>query len=125
VHVDQIADSLAQERPRVTRELLTPFKEDEIECLLGAEVLSYELLDLSKQFSILENRELDIEDCRFLGTGILFGASAHVAESLARLIQARMEALDLAWYRFVGNDAVPHVRNLPPEKVDESVHDSR
>jgi len=125
VHVDQIADSLAQERPRVTRELLAPFKEHQIECLLGAEVLSYELLDLSKQLAILENRELDVEDRRFLGTGILFGASPHVTETLARLIQACVEALDFAWYGFVGNDAVAYVRNFPPEKVDESVHDSR
>jgi hypothetical protein len=46
-------------------------------------------------------------------------------ESLARLIQASVKSLDLSWYGFVGNDAVPHVRNFPPEKVDESVHDSR
>jgi hypothetical protein len=28
-------------------------------------------------------------------------------------------------YGFVGNDAVPYVRNFPAEKVDKSVHDSR
>jgi hypothetical protein len=48
-----------------------------------------------------------------------------MTESLTRLIQAIVEALDLAWYGFVGNDAVAYVRNFPPEEVDESVHDSR
>src|SRR6266852_1132010 len=36
-----------------------------------------------------------------------------------------MEALHFAAYGFVGNDAVPHVRNFPLEKVDLSVHDPR
>jgi hypothetical protein len=36
-----------------------------------------------------------------------------------------MEALDFTAYRFVGNNAVPNVRNFPLEKVDESIHDSR
>ena len=78
-----------------------------------------------EQLAVLENRELDVEDRRFFGTGILFGASPHMAESLARLIQTVVKSLDLAAYGFVGNDAVPYVRNFPPEKVDESVHDSR
>jgi hypothetical protein len=109
----------------VARELLAPLKENQIECFLGAEVLSYELLDLPKQLAVLENRELDIEDRRFFGTGILFGASAHVTESLARLIQTVVKSLDLAFDGFVGNDAMAHIRNFPPEKVDESVHDPR
>ena len=125
VHVDQIADSLAQERPRVTRELLPPFEKHEIERLFSAEVLGYQLLDLPKQLAVLENRELDIEDRCFLRSGIFFGASAHVTESLARLVQTVVEPLDLAAYGFVGNDAVPYVRNFPQKKVDESVHDSR
>jgi hypothetical protein len=125
VHVDQVAHPLPQEWPRVARELLAPLKEHEVECFLSAEVLSYELLDLPKQLGILENRELDVEDRRFFGTGILFSASTHMTESLARLIQRVVESLDLAFYGFVGNDAMAHVRNFPPEKVDESVHDSR
>jgi hypothetical protein len=56
---------------------------------------------------------------------VLLGARSHVAEPLSRLFQGRMEALHFAAYRFVGNDAVPNVRNFPLEKVDESVHDSR
>jgi hypothetical protein len=48
-----------------------------------------------------------------------------VTESLTRLVQTIVEALDLAWYGFVGNDAVAYVRNFPPKKVHESVHDSR
>ena len=125
VHVDQIADSFAQQRSGVTRELLAPLEQNEIECLFRAEVLRYQLLDLSQQLAVLENGELDIEDRGFLRPGVLLGARPHLAEPLARLFQPRMKALDLAGYSFVRNDAVPHVRNFPPEKVHESVHDSR
>ena len=78
VHVYEVADSFAQQRPRVTRELLAPFEQDEIERLFGAEVLRYELLDLSQELAVLENRKLDIEDRRFLGAGVLLGARPHV-----------------------------------------------
>src|SRR4051812_39889451 len=47
VHVDEIADSLSHERARVTRELLSPLEQHEIERFLSAEILLNQFFDLA------------------------------------------------------------------------------
>ena len=48
LHVGEIADSLANHRLRVTREMLAPFDHHEIECLFRSDVLPNEPLDLAR-----------------------------------------------------------------------------
>jgi hypothetical protein len=44
---------------------------------------------------------------------------------LPGLLQGSVEPLDLPRNRFVRNDAMANVRDLPAKKVDWSVHDPR
>src|SRR6185436_20284831 len=85
VHVDQISHSLAQHRPGVTRELLPPLEQHQVKSLFRAEVLVNELLDLAQQLTILENRELHVENGRFLGSGVLLGTGANLPQTRPRL----------------------------------------
>jgi len=71
VNIDQVAYSLAQEWAGMTRELLAPLEQNEVERFLGAEILVDQLLDLAQELSVLEDRQLDVEYRRLLGTGML------------------------------------------------------
>src|SRR5687767_5152583 len=122
--VDQIADTLPHERARVTRELLAPLEQNQVEAFLSAEILLDQLLHLAYELSVLEYRQLDVEDRCFLGAGMLLCPASDLMQLLSRLLERRVEALDLCRYRFVGDDSVTHVRDFPPEKVDQSVHNA-
>ena len=124
VHVDQIADPLAQERTRMSGELLAPLEQDEVEALLSADVLVDQLLDLADKLAVLEYRQLDIENRGFFWPGVFLRACADLMQPLFRFFERCVEAFDFSWYRFVGDDAMPDVRDFPAEKVDWSVHDT-
>src|SRR4051812_42930472 len=55
VDVDQIPDSLADQRTRVVRELLAPFEHHQVEGFFSAEILMNELLDLPNELAVLED----------------------------------------------------------------------
>src|SRR6185312_15983930 len=94
--------SLAQHRPGVTRELLPPLEQHQVKSLFRAEVLVNELLDLAQQLTILENRELHVENGRFLGSGVLLGTGANLPQTRPRLLECRVKPLGLAGDGFVG-----------------------
>jgi hypothetical protein len=107
------------------RELLAPFEKHEIECLLGAQILVDQLLDLPQQLRVLEDRQLHVKDRGFLGAGVLFGASSDLVKPVLGFLDCRAKALDLGGYPFVGDNAMANIRDFPNEKVDWSVHDPR
>ena len=51
--VDQISDPFAHQRTRVTRELLAPLEQNQVERFFGADVTLNELFDLSQQVSVV------------------------------------------------------------------------
>jgi IS5 family transposase len=118
VNVDQVADSLTQERTGMTRELLAPLEQNEVERFLGAKILVDQLLDLAQELSVLQDRQLDVEYRRLLGTGMLLRPCSNLLQSYSGLRQRGVEALDLFVDRFVGDDAMAHVRDFPAEEVD-------
>src|SRR6266566_2599992 len=124
MNVDQIANSLAQQRPRMTGELLTPLEQHEIERFFRAQVLVNQFLNLSQELSVLQDGELDVKDRGLFRARVLFGPCTDLVQPLLSLFQRSVEALDLTSDGFVGNYAVAHVRNFPSEKVDRPVHDS-
>src|ERR1051325_464347 len=46
-------------------------------------------------------------------------------KSCLRLLERVVEALDLAWDRLVGNDAVPNIGDFPAQQMHWAIHDSR
>src|SRR6476660_490818 len=57
VYVDQVTDPLAQERTRVSRELLAPLEQHEIEAFLSTEILVDQFLYLADKLAVLEYRQ--------------------------------------------------------------------
>jgi hypothetical protein len=125
VHVDQVADPLAQERTRVSRELLAPLEQHEVEAFFSTDILVDQLLDLADELAVFEYRQLHIENRSLFRPGVFFRADSDLTHPLSRLFERGVEALDFTWYCFVGDDAMPDVRDFPAEKVDWTVHDSR
>src|SRR5687767_3707526 len=62
VDIGEITDALANHRLLVAREILPPFDEDEIECLLDADVLANQGFDASDELLIREYRDLHLEN---------------------------------------------------------------
>src|SRR3982751_2201643 len=124
VDIDQIAHSLAQHRSRVSRELLAPLEQHQVESFFGAEVLMNELLYLPQQLSFLEDRQLHVEVCRLFRSGVLLGARAYLPQPRAGLFERVVEPFDLGGNRLVENDAVPDVRHFPAQQGHGAVNDS-
>ena len=95
VHVGEIADALAQHRRRVAREAVAPLEHDDVERLLGAEVLPDQLLDAARELLVVEDGELDVEDRRFLRAGARLDARAHADAG------ARARASSAWWKRSI------------------------
>ena len=125
VHVREVAHTLAQHRCRMPREAVAPLQHDDVERLLGAEVLPDELLDVGGQVLVVEDGELDVEDRRLFGAGGRLDAGAQLMEALARAGERGVEVLDLGANPFVGHDAMPDVGHLPAQEVHVTDHDAR
>lgn len=125
VHVHQVPDALPHHRDGRAREGLAPLQQHEVEGLLGAEVLADVRLGALAQLRVIEDGDLHLEDRRFLGTCVALSAIAHRAQSFLGALQRVVQPRDLAVHLLVGDDAMRHIGDLPPEQVDGAQDDAR
>src|SRR5690242_2212142 len=84
-----------------------------------------QLLNAAREIGILENRELHLEDRRFLVPNRRLDARANLSQTLLRPFDRLRETLELRRNPVVGNDAMRDVGNLPAQQLDGTDCDSR
>ena len=125
MHVREIADFLAEHRRGVPGEMLAPLEQDQIKCFFGTKVLANERFGTAGELAVVEDGQLHVEDGGLFGTGLHFGAGAHVAKALPRPLEALMQPTDLGVDRVILNEAMLHLGHLPAQEVHRSHDDSR
>src|SRR4029079_15471254 len=82
LNVLQIADTLAKHRLWSMRAALLPLGHDQVERLLGADVLVDQLFDRGGEIVVYENETLGVEDRRFLRAGGSLDAVAQMGDAI-------------------------------------------
>ena len=113
VNIGEITHALPYHRLGVSRKVLAPLDEDEIERLLSADILANQRLDASNELSIVENRDLYLEDRRLFFASMSLGPLAYSCESLLSLLESGVKALDLTRYCLIRYDPMWDVGNFP------------
>src|SRR5690606_19791640 len=122
--IGEVAHPLAHHGHRVAREALPPLQHHEIERLLGAQVLPYVAFDGVAEIRVLEDRELHVEDRRFLGASPALRPGANAAQPVTGVQERLAEALQFVLDLLVGDDPVPHVRHLPLQEMGRADNDA-
>jgi hypothetical protein len=82
VHVRQVAHAFAQHRGAVSREVLAPLEQNQIEGLFRAQVLPDERLDADRELGVVEDGQLHVEDGGFFGAGLTLIGAATLAAAI-------------------------------------------
>ena len=125
VHVHEITDFLAQHRCGVTSEMLPPFEQNEIEGFLGAKILTDEGFAAARQFSVVEDGDLHVEDRGLFGAGLLFGARAQQPQAIARAGERVAQTPDLRFDGVIVDEAMLYLGHLPAQEMHRSDDDPR
>ena len=125
VHVHEIADFLAQHRRRVPRETLPPFQQNEIEGLLRPEILANQGFGTAREFAVVEDGDLHIEDRRFLGSHLLLRARTQLTQAIAGAVEGNVQPDDFRIDGLISDEAMTHFWHLPAQEVHGSDDDAR
>jgi hypothetical protein len=120
----EITHALTKHGVRGAAESLRPLEHDDLEGLLGAEVLANQLFDGADELLVFENLALHVEDRGLFSARRTFDAIANLAQALFCPIERGVQALDLAGDRVVVNDAMTDLRDLPPQEVHRADGDA-
>src|SRR3954449_10526108 len=107
------------------RESRAPLMQDDVEGFLGREILADVGLHLLAEIVIVEDRDLYVEDRRFLGAGVTGRSIAHLCETFLRALDGVAKALELCGRGVVGDDARGGGGHLPPQEVHWPNNDAR
>ena len=94
VHVGEVTDAFAQHRRGVSREVLAPLQQHEVERLVGAEVLPDERLDARRRSSLSSRMESCTSKIAASSAPACASARvAQVAQPFARPLEGAVQAL--------------------------------
>ena len=117
VYVGEITDFLAQHGRGVFCKVLAPLEQHDVERLFGPKILTNERFGTRDQLLVVHDGQLHIEDRRFFGAGLHFGAGTQMPQTLARFFKGNSQTFYFRINFFVGHQTLPDFRHLPSKEV--------